>query len=330
LFNESPLICVNEKEDIMSPMFVPGPVDVAPEVLAAQAKPMMPHRSKDFEAIFLRTAEKAQKLFYTQYRVFQGTASGSGMQEAGIRNFVQESVLCCVNGAFAERWINVAQANGKQADRLEVDWGQAITPDMLGDALKKKHYEAVTIVHNETSTGVENPVKEMCTVVQQVSPDTLILVDAVSSLGGVKIEMDAWGIDFLLTSSQKCLALPPGLSLAGTSDRAMKKAESVTNRGWYFDLLLMEKHRLKDSTPMTPVMPLIFALDVQLDRIFAEGLENRYARHAAMAKRTVEWGLSRGMTTFANENYRPGDSWDAHRQWLRQGERPDLPHRSYG
>jgi aspartate aminotransferase-like enzyme len=141
-------------------------------------------------------------------------------------------------------------------------------------------------------------------VVQQVSPDTLILVDAVSSLGGVKIEMDAWGIDFLLTSSQKCLALPPGLSLAGTSDRAMKKAESVTNRGWYFDLLLMEKHRLKDSTPMTPVMPLIFALDVQLDRIFAEGLENRYARHAAMAKRTVEWGLSRGMTTFANENYR--------------------------
>jgi aspartate aminotransferase-like enzyme len=229
-------------------MFVPGPVDVAPVVLAAQAKPMMPHRSKDFEELFRRTAEKAQKLFFTQYRVFQGTSSGSGMQEAGVRNFVQESVLSCVNGAFADRWNKCAIANGKQADRIEVPWGQAITPDMLADALKKKFYEAVTIVHNETSTGVENPLKDLAKVVHEISPDTLILVDAVSSLGGAKIEMDAWGIDFLLTSSQKCLALPPGLSLAAASDRAMKKAETVTNRGWYFDLVLMEKHRLKDST----------------------------------------------------------------------------------
>jgi aspartate aminotransferase-like enzyme len=126
--------------------------------LAAQAKPMLPHRSKDFEAIFRRTEEKAQKLFYTQYRVFQATSSGSGMQEAGIRNFVQETVLSCVNGAFSQRWYDVA-ANGKQVDILEVDWGEPITSGYAGDALKKKHYEAVTIVHNETSTGVENPLK---------------------------------------------------------------------------------------------------------------------------------------------------------------------------
>jgi len=288
----------------MSPMFVPGPVDVASEVLAAQTKPMIPHRSKDFEEIFRRTAEKAQKLFYTQYRIFQATASGSGMQEAGIRNFVQKDVLSCINGAFSERWYNVAQSNGKQADRLEVAWGQAILPDMLADALKKKKYEAVTIVHNETSTGVQNPVKELAEVVQTISPDTLVLVDAVSSLGGVKIEMDAWGIDFLLTSSQKCLALPPGISLAGASDRAMKKAETVENRGWYFDLLLMEKHRLKDSTPMTPAMALIYALDVQLDRIFAEGLENRFARHAAMAEKTQAWMNAHGMPPFAQEGHR--------------------------
>jgi predicted phosphoserine aminotransferase len=288
----------------MSPMFVPGPVDVAPVVLAAQAKPMMPHRSKDFEEIFRRTAEKAQKLFLTQYRVFQGTSSGSGMQEAGVRNFVQEQVLSCVNGAFADRWYKCAIANGKQADKLEVAWGQAITPELLAEALKKKSYEAVTIVHNETSTGVENPVKDLAKVVHELSPETLILVDAVSSLGGTKIEMDAWGIDFILTSSQKCLALPPGLSLAATSDRAMKKAETVTNRGWYFDLVLMEKHRLKDSTPMTPVMPLIYALDVQLDRILEEGLDNRYARHAAMAKRTQNWAIAHGMDPLAPEGYR--------------------------
>ena len=288
----------------MSHMFVPGPVDVAPDVLAAQTKPMLPHRSKDFEAIFQRSEAKAKDLFYTTTRVFQAASSGSGMQEAGIRNFVQESVLSCVNGAFAQRWFDVAVANGKKADKLEVDFGEAITPELLRDALKQKHYEAVTIVHNETSTGVENPLKDLCQVVQEVSPDTLILVDAVSSLSGVKIEMDTLGLDFLLTSSQKCLALPPGLALAAASDRAMKKAESVTNRGWYFDLLLMEKHRLKDSTPMTPAMPLIYALDLQLDRIFAEGLENRFARHAAMAKRVQDWGAQHGMEPVAKAAYR--------------------------
>jgi aspartate aminotransferase-like enzyme len=265
---------------------------------------MMPHRSKDFEAIFQRASEKAKALFNTQYRVFLGTHSGSGMQEAGIRNFAQETVLSCVNGAFADRWYQVGVANGKKTTKLEVEWGQAITPDMLADALKQQHYEAVTIVHNETSTGVENPLQEMCAVVKEVSPDTMILVDAVSSLGGAKIEMDAWGIDFLLTSSQKCLALPPGLSLAAASDRAMKKAETVQNRGWYFDLVLMEKHRLKDSTPMTPVMPLIFALDFQLDRIMAEGLENRFARHAAMAERVQSWGEKVNMPPLAPRGIR--------------------------
>ena len=288
----------------MTHMFVPGPVDVAPEVLAAQTKPMLPHRSKDFEAIFRGTEEKAKQLFYTQTRIFQAASSGSGMQEAGIRNFVQKDVLSCINGAFAQRWYDVAVANGKTADKLEVEFGEAITPDMLRDALKKKNYEAVTIVHNETSTGVENPLADLCKTVQEVSPDTLILVDAVSSLGGVKIEMDKLGVDFLLTSSQKCLALPPGLALASASDRAMKKAESVTNRGWYFDLLLMEKHRLKDSTPMTPGMALIYALDCQLDRILAEGLENRFKRHADMAKYVQDWGIAHGMEPLAPEGYR--------------------------
>lgn len=288
----------------MAPMFVPGPVDVAPEVLQAQARAMIPHRSKDFEALFAQAAEKAKALFFTQYRVFIGTHSGSGMQEAGIRNFVQERVLSCVNGSFADRWYQVALANGKKADKLEVAMGEAITPEMLADALKKQHYEAVTIVHNETSTGVENPLKDLCAVVKEISPDTLILVDAVSSLGGTKIEMDAWGVDFLLTSSQKCLALPPGISLAATSDRALKKAETVENRGWYLDLVLMEKHRLKDSTPMTPAMSLIYALDFQLDRILAEGLENRFARHAAMAERVQTWAEQVNMPPLAPRAYR--------------------------
>ena len=288
----------------MTRMFVPGPVDVAPEVLQTMTKPMLPHRSKEYEEIHRRAAEKAQKLFYTQSRVFLGTHSGSGMQEAGVRNFANKNILCCTNGAFSERWYQCAVANGKQTDRLEAEWGKAIPPDQLRDALKKKHYEAITIVHNETSTGVENPVEELCKVLKEVSPDTIIMVDAVSSIGGVKIEMDAWGIDFLLTSSQKCIALPPGLSLAGTSDRALKKAESVENRGWYFDLLLMEKHHLKDSTPMTPVIPLIYALDFQLDRILTEGLDARFARHAAMSQKVYDWALANDLQPFPTNGCR--------------------------
>lgn len=284
----------------MSRMFVPGPVDVAPEVFAAMSKPVLPHRSKEYEAIYQRAAKKCEDLFYTKYRVFIGTHSGSGMQETGIRNLVQKDVLCCVNGAFSDRWYEVATSNGKQADKLEAEWGKAIEPEQLREALKKKHYEAVTIVHNETSTGCESPVKDLCAVVKEVSPDTLIMVDAVSSLAGTKIEMDAWGIDFLLTSSQKCIALPPGLSLAGTNDRALEKAKTVENRGWYFDLLIMEEYRIKNSTAMTSAVTLVYGLDFQLDRIFAEGLDKRFARHAAMSKRVYDWSLERGMEPFAD------------------------------
>ena len=288
----------------MARMFVPGPVDVAPEVLETMTKPVLPHRSKEYEAIFQRAAKKCEELFYTKYRVFIGTHSGSGMQETGIRNLVQKDVLSCVNGAFSDRWYDVAVSNGKQVDKLEAEWGKPIEPQQLRDALKKKHYEAITLVHNETSVGLENPVKELCEVVKEVSPDTLILVDAVSSLAGTKIEMDAWGIDFLLTSSQKCLALPPGISLAGTSDRALEKAASVENRGWYFDLLIMEKHRVKNSTAMTSAVSLVYALDYQLDRIFEEGLEARFARHAAMSQRVYDWAVERGMDSLADASYR--------------------------
>ena len=288
----------------MSPMFVPGPVDVDPQVLAAQARPMLPHRGKEFEAIFQHASEQAQQLFYTKYRVFLTTSSGTGLQEAFVRNFARERVLSCVNGAFANRWYEVAVANGKVVDKLETPWEQPITPELVAEALQGKSYEIITVVHNETSTGLQNPVREIAATVREISPETLICVDAVSSLGGAKIEMDAWGLDCVLTSSQKCLALPPGLGLGAVSDRALAYAEGVPNRGWYFDLVRMEKHRLKDSTPATPAMSLIYALDVQLERILAEGLESRFARHSAMAAQVQAWAEERGLPVYAPPGYR--------------------------
>lgn len=288
----------------MSPMFVPGPVDVAPEILAAQTQPMVPHRAKEFEAVFQRDGDLLRKIFFTESRVFIMTNSGSGAQEACVRNLVKERVLSCVNGSFSDRWYKVALANGKQADKIEVPMGQAILPEMVAEALKKQKYEAITVVHNETSTGVMNPVREIAEVVQRLSPDTLICVDAVSSLSGVKIDMDSWGLDVVFTSSQKAFALPPGLAFCAVNDRAMGRAAEVPNRGWYFDFVLLEKHRNKDSTPMTPAMSLIWALDKQLVRIMDEGLENRFNRHAMMAKRSQEWAAKQGWALLAPEGYR--------------------------
>jgi aspartate aminotransferase-like enzyme len=291
-------------EDVMAPLFVPGPVDVDPEVLAAQTQAMLPHRSAEFEEIFHRAEGKARKLFFTQNRVFITASSGTGLQEAAVRNFANARLLSCANGAFGNRWYDVAISNGKQADKLDVEWGTPVTPELVAEALKGKDYEILTVVHNETSTGLENPVGEIAAAVREVSPETLVCVDAVSSLSGAKIETDAWGLDFVLTSSQKALAIPPGLGLAATSDRALERAADVANRGWYFDLVRMEKHRTKNSTPATPATSLINAFDYQLDRILEEGIEARFDRHAAMAERVHTWALENGFGLFAAEGYR--------------------------
>ena len=288
----------------MSRLFVPGPVDVDDQVLNAQAQPMLPHRSNEFEVIFQRASEKAKQLFFTKNRVILSASSGTGMQEAAVRNFVNKKLLACVNGAFANRWYDVAISNGKDVEKLDFEWDEPVNPERVAAAVKKGDIEALTIVHNETSTGLQNPVKEVAEAVREVAPDTLICVDAVSSLSGTRIETDAWGLDFVLTSSQKALALPPGLALAAVSDRALEKAKTVKNRGWYFDLLLLEKHRLKDSSPATPAMSLIFALDLQLDRILSEGLENRFARHSAMAKRVQTWAEEHDLSIYAPQGYR--------------------------
>jgi aspartate aminotransferase-like enzyme len=288
----------------MGHLFIPGPVDVNAEIAAEQTRPMLPHRSAQFEEIFRRSAENAQKIFYTKYRVFISASSGTGFHEAAVRNFVEQDVLCCVNGAFADRWKQVAESNGKQVGLVEAEWKQPISAEKVTEALKAKKYEAILIVHNETSTGLVNPVKEIAAAVHAASPDTLICVDAVSSLAGDLVDMDGWGLDMVLTSAQKALALPPGISLAAVSDRAMAKAETVKNRGWYFDLVRLEKHRLKDSTPATPAIGLIYALDKQLQRILAEGLDARFARHAAMAEMTHKWALSRGLELYAPEGFR--------------------------
>jgi predicted phosphoserine aminotransferase len=289
-------------------LFIPGPTDVLPEVLAAQTPPMIGHRSDEFEALFAKCEGQLQRLFETRSRVYIIVASGSGLQEAAIRNCVGERVICFVNGAFSQRWHDVAVGCDKQVVRVDVEWNTAVKPQAVAEALRLALQEgpvdAVTVVHNETSTGVASPVGEIAAAVRAVSPNTLVLVDAVSSFGGTRIPVDEWGIDVLLTSSQKALALPPGLSFCSASDRVLERAKTVKGRGWYFDFLTLEKSLKKNTTPATPAISLMRALSVQLDLIFAEGVEQRYVRHARLAERTRQWAVAQGFALMAEEGYR--------------------------
>ncbi len=284
-------------------LFIPGPVEVRPEILAAQTAPMIGHRSPEYAELHARILPKLRPLFGTTGRVFMVTASGSGLQEAAVRNCVGQRCLCLVNGAFGARWRQVALANGKEADTLEVAWGIAVRPEQVDERLRTGDYDAVSLVFNETSTGLLNPLPEIAAVVRGY-PEVLLLVDAVSAAGGVEIRADEWGVDVCLTSSQKALALPPGLALCSVSQRAMARAASIPHRGWYFDFLEYEKHAAKNHTPATPAISLVQALDAQLDAIAAEGWQTRFARHQRLMRQVHTWVEANGFDLFAEAGFR--------------------------
>ena len=284
-------------------LFLPGPTEVREEVLASQAQRLIGHRSREIEALLGSIQPRLREVFRTDHRVYVSTSSATGLFEAAARNCVGRRALCCVNGAFSDRWREVVAAVGKTHDVLEIEWGKPVTPELVDEALERGEYDAVTVVHNETSTGVTSPVAEIAAAARSRAPDALLLVDTVSSLGGIDVRVHEWGLDVCLTGGQKCLALPPGLAFAAVSDRALERARAVPDRGWYFDFLVFEKYRERNQTPATPAITLLYALDVQLDRILEEGLEARFARHSAMARHVRGWALQR-MDLFAAEGYR--------------------------
>ena len=282
-----------------------GPVEVRREILEAQTQWMIGHRSPEFSDLFARLQTRLRKVFLTDSRVYLLGGSGTGFWEGAARNCIRDNkkVLHLTGGAFGERWALVSQANGKQVDTLAVDWGHGHSPEMVAEALEKEDYDAVCLVHNETSTGVMNPLKEIAEAVHQ-HDDTLLLVDTVSSFLGTELRVDDWGVDVALTSSQKALALPPGLALAAVSDRALARAKTIEHRGYFFDFLTLEKSLAKNNTPSTPPISLMFAADRQLDDILAEGLENRWARHRQMRERTHQWVFDREFGLYAQNGYR--------------------------
>ena len=284
-------------------LFIPGPVEVSAKTWAAFSRPMIGHRGDDFKKLYAGIHPRLQQLFGTTQPVFLSTSSAWGVMEAAIRNVVRERVLCCMCGAFSDKWLDVARRCAKEAEPLQADWGKHIDPAALEAQLTTGRFDTVTLIHNETSTGVMNPLREICEVMQGY-PDIALIVDTVSSFSAVPIPMDDFAIDVLITGSQKALALPPGLALFSASEKAFARAAGNRDRGYYFDFLEFKKQQEGNMPPSTPSVAHIHALQSKLDDIFSEGLEQRYARHVRTNALVHDWVRSRGFDFFAEEAFR--------------------------
>jgi aspartate aminotransferase-like enzyme len=255
--------------------------------MAAMMQPMIAHRGSAFEQLFERLQRGLRPLFMTERPVYINSSSATGMMESAIRCAPAGRMLCLVNGAFSERFAHIASMCARDVDRYEVAWGQIHTIPQLDERLSMRKYAAITVVHSETSTGALNDVRAISDCAHRHG--AVCLVDSVSGFAGAELRFDEWKLDYLLTGSQKALALPPGLSFAVASSSFVDQANASAARGVYFDLVELDAYARRNQTPSTPALSLFYALEVQVKSITAEGIEARWARHKAMAARTQEW-----------------------------------------
>ena len=283
-------------------LFIPGPIAVSDKTLRAMAQPMIGHRSTDFVALYNSLQPGLQAIVGTADPIYLSTSSAWGVMEGSIRNVVKKKVLNCMNGAFSDKWFDVAQRCGKAATALKFEWGQPVAPEAVRRELATGAYDALTLIHNETSCGCMSNLAAIMAVVREF-PDVIAIVDTVSSLSALPIEKDQLGIDVLVSGSQKAFALPPGMSFLSVSKKALARAATLPDRGYYFDYLEFQKNHESGMTPSTPVIPLIYALKSKLEDIAAEGLPARYARHARLNQTVRTWALTKGFKLFPQEGY---------------------------
>lgn len=299
-----PTILETEVTPVMTKkLFIPGPVDVHPDILAAMATPMVGHRMPEYALLHGRVKAGLKRLLATESRVFLATSSAFGVMEGAVRNLVGRRCVNFCNGAFSDKWHDVTKRCGKEADAVKVEWGQPITAELVDQALATGRYDAFTLIHNETSTGVMSPLPEIAAVLRKY-PDVVSIIDTVSSMSALPVPVDELGIDCCIFGVQKAFALPPGLAVFTASEKALARARTVEGRGYYFDFIEFEANDEKDNTPSTPCISQIYAMDRQLERMFAEGLERRWERHREMAGLVRGWVMERGYGFFADEPYR--------------------------
>lgn len=271
--------------------FLPGPTEVRRPVLEAMLQPMLPHRGAVFEALFARLQDGLRPIFRTARPVYVSSSSATGLMEAAIRCAPPGPILALVNGAFSERFANIATACGRDTHTLSIPWGAVADLTDVEDALRTTAFAAVTVVHSETSTGALTDLPSLVALAHRYG--AALLVDSVTGLAGAPVETDAWDIDFVLTGSQKALALPPGLAFGVASASYIARAKATASpsaaRGLYFDLVEFEQYIHKHQTPNTPALSLLYAAVEQCEHIARETIAARWDRHHAMATMTHEW-----------------------------------------
>ncbi|HEX4683814.1 MAG TPA: alanine--glyoxylate aminotransferase family protein [Gemmatimonadaceae bacterium] len=267
--------------------FVPGPTEIRPALLAHMTRPVMGHRGRAFEAMFARIEAGLHDIFLTGRPVYIGAASATGFMEMAIRNLPEGKILSLVNGGFSERFAQVAESCARHVERVVVPWGATFDFNVVESALRKEKFVAVTVAHSETSTGVLTDVRAVTELAHRHA--AMSIVDSVSGAGGAELMFDAWQIDFLVTASQKAMALPAGLAFSVASSEYLERARGVPYRGFYFDVLQYDKYAEKNQTPSTPATALLYALEAQVGDIGREGIERRWERHMQMRDATIEW-----------------------------------------
>jgi len=286
-------------------LFTAGPVSCFPEVLDVMNSQMFSHRSKEYQEIHMNTVELLKWFLETDQTVLLFPSSGSGVMEASIRNAVSKGgkVLVTVIGAFGERYAKVVEANGRKAIKLDFEWGKPVDIEKVKEILDNEpDIEAVTVTHNETSTGVLNPLKDLAKAIKKY--DKLLFVDAVSSMGAADIKFDEWGIDIVFSSSQKAFGVPPGLAIGVISNRVLEISKDMPEKGWYFDLYNYYKVQLeKKSTPSTPPIPQIMGLNVVLKKIREMGKYNWLKMYKERAERVREGVREIGLKIFAEPGF---------------------------
>ena len=283
-------------------LHIPGPVEVSEKTLRAFRSPMIGHRGQGFKDLYAKIQPQLQALLYTKQLVYLSTSSAWGVMEGAIRNVVSKKVLCCMNGAFSDKWLDVAKRCGKEAEALQVNWGSPILAEQVEAKLSTGQFDALTLIHNETSTGTMSPLYQIAALKEKF-PDVIFVVDAVSSMSAVKLEFDALRIDVLLAGTQKAFALPPGLAVFVCSPAALTKAGTMKDRGYYFDFVEFQKNAEQSMTPSTPSIGHVYALASKLEDIFAEGLEARFTRHHKLAQMTRDWAARNGFNLFPEAGY---------------------------
>ncbi len=283
-------------------LHIPGPVEVSEKTFRAFRTPMIGHRGQGFKDLYAAIQPRLRELFCTQRPVFLSTSSAWGVMEGAIRNLVSRKVLNCMCGAFSDKWYEVARRCGKAAEALQVPWGSPIRASAVEAKLATGQFDALTLIHNETSTGVMSPLAEIAALKRKY-PEVMFIVDAVSSLTALPLEFDALGLDVLLAGSQKALAMPPGVALFTCSAAALAKAATVNDRGYYFDFVEFDKNGQQSMTPSTPSIGHVYALQSKLEDIFTEGLAARYARHLRLAQLTRQWAAGHGFTLFPEPGF---------------------------